>query len=155
MQNNKDGWAVIRMFLRYLNCAGLINRDFSTIIPHFKRAFRLPSTYTEDEVSRFEGAIDTNSKIGKRDYTMLLLATRLGMRSGDIANLTFSSLDFGNDTISITQEKTSEPLVLPMIPAVKTALADYLKNGRPKSDQPYVFMRANAPFEKITVPLRD
>ena len=150
MQNNKDGWAVIRMFLRYLNCASLINHDFSTIIPHFKRAFRLPSIYTEDEVNRFEETIDTNSKIGKRDYAMLLLATRLGMRSGDIANLTFSSLDFGNDTISITQEKTGEPLVLPMIPAVKTALADYLKNGRPESGQPYVFLRANAPFEKIT-----
>ncbi|WP_197723882.1 tyrosine-type recombinase/integrase [Methylomusa anaerophila] len=150
MQNNKDGWAVIRMFLRYLNYAGLINHDFSTIIPHFKRAFRLPSTYTEDEVNRFEETIDTNSKIGKRDYAMLLLATRLDMRSGDIANLTFSSLDFGNDTISITQEKTNEPLVLPMIPAVKTALADYLKNGRPESGQPYVFLRANAPFEKIT-----
>lgn len=132
MQNNKDGWAVIRMFLPYLNSAGLINHDFSAIIPHFKRAFRLPSTYTEDEINRFEEMIDTDPKIGKRDYAMLLLATRLGMRSGDIANLTFSSLDFGNDTISITQEKTGEPLVLPMVPAVKTALADYLKNGRPE-----------------------
>ena len=150
IQNNKDGWAVIRMFLRYLNCAGLVSHDFSTIIPHFKKAFRLPSTYTEDEVNRFEETIDTNSKTGKRDYAMLLLATRLGMRSGDIANLTFSSLDFGNDTISITQKKTSEPLILPMIPAVKTAFADYLKNGRPESGQPYVFLRANAPFEKIT-----
>jgi site-specific recombinase XerD len=150
MQNNKDGWAVIRMFLRYLNCAGLGNHDFSTIVPHFKRAFRLPSTYTEDEVNRFEEAIETDSKIGKRDYAMLLLATRLGVRSGDIANLTFSSLDFANNTISIIQEKTSEPLVLPMIPAVKNALAEYLKNGRPESGQPYVFLRANAPFEKIT-----
>ena len=150
MQNNKDGWAVIRMFLRYLNSANLIDHDFSAIIPHFKRAFRLPSTYTEDEINRFEETIDTNSKIGKRDYAMLLLATRLGMRSGDIANITFSSLDFDNDTISITQEKTGEPLVLPMIPAVKIALADYLKNGRPESDQSYVFLRTNAPFEKIT-----
>ncbi|MGV8120681.1 MAG: tyrosine-type recombinase/integrase [Candidatus Xenobiia bacterium LiM19] len=150
MQNNKDGWAVIRMFLRYLNSSGLTNHDFSTIIPHFKRAFRLPSTYTEDEINRFEEMIDTNTKIGKRDYAMLLLATRLGMRSGDIANLTFSALDFGKDTIRIIQEKTGEPLVLPLIPAAKTALADYLKNGRPESVQPYVFLRANAPFEKIT-----
>lgn len=150
MQNNKEGWAVIRMFLRYLNYDGLINHDFSTIIPHFKRVFRLPCTYTEDEVNRFEETIDTNSRIGKRNYAMLLLATRLGMRSGDIANLTFSSLDFGNNTISIIQEKTCKPLALPMISAVKTALADYLKNARPESTQPYVFLRTNAPFEKIT-----
>jgi len=153
MQNNKDGWAVIRMFLRYLNSSDLTNHDFSTIIPHFKRAFRLPSTYTEDEINRFEEMIDANTKIGKRDYAMLLLATRLGMRSGDIANLTFSALDFGNNTIRIIQEKTGETLVLPLIPAAKTALADYLKNGRPESDQPYVFLRANAPFEKITTSL--
>lgn len=150
MQNNKDGWAVIRMFLWCLSSLGLTNHDFSVIIPHFKKAFHLPSTYTEDEINRFEGTIDTDPKIGKRDYAMLLLATRLGMRSGDIANLTFSSFDFCNDTISITQEKTGEPLVLPMIPVIKAALADYLKNGRSESGQPYVFLRINAPFEKIT-----
>lgn len=150
MQNNKDGWAVIRMFLRYLNGAGLINHDFSTIIPHFQRAFRLPCTYSENEIKRFEEAIDTDSKIGQRDYAMLLLATRLGMRSGDIANLTFSSLDFSNNMIRITQEKTGEPIALPMVPEVNTALTNYLMDGRPESDQPYVFLRVNAPFEKIT-----
>lgn len=150
LQNDKDGWAVIRTFLRYLNAADLLPRDFSTIVPSFTRAFRLPSTYTEDEVNRFEEGIDTHSNVGKRDYAMLLLATRLGMRSGDIANLTISSLGFTHDTIRITQEKTSEPLHLAMIPAVKTALADYLKNGRPEAGLPYVFLRARAPFEKIT-----
>jgi len=150
MQNNKDGWAVIRMFLRCLSSAGLMSSDFSGIVPHFRRAFHLPSTYTADEINQFEGMIDTGTKTGKRDYAMLLLAIRLGMRSGDIVNLTFSSLDFGNDMICITQEKMDEPLVLPMVPAVKAAIVDYLENGRPDSDQPYVFLRVNAPFEKIT-----
>jgi len=150
MQHNKDGWAVIRMFLRYLNRAALVSRDFSMIIPRFTKAFRLPSTYTEDEIKRFEGAIDGSTKTGKRDYAMLLLATRLGMRSGDIANLTFSAIDFENDTVSISQEKTGEPLTLPMVAAAKNALVDYLNNGRPESTLPYVFLRVNAPFEKIT-----
>jgi len=111
MQNNKDGWAVIRTFLWYLSSLGLTNHDFSVIIPHFKKAFHLPSTYTEDEINRFERTIDTYTKIGKRDYALLLLATRLGMRSGDIANLTFSSFDFGNETINFIQEnsKLSRP----------------------------------------------
>ena len=72
------------------------------------------------------------------------------MRSGDIANLAFSALDFENGVISILQEKTDEPLSLPMLPAVINALADYLKNGRPKSTLPYVFLRTTAPFRKIT-----
>lgn len=150
LQHNKDGWAVIRMFLRYLHAAAVLPRDFSTIVPSFKRAFRLPSTYTEHEVNRFEHAIDTKSHVGKRDFAMLLLATRLGMRSGDIANLTIASLDFTYDTIRITQEKTGEPLHLVMIPAVKTALVDYLKNGRPDSGLASVFLSTRAPFEKIT-----
>lgn len=150
MQTNKDGWAVIRMFLQYLNHAGLMDCDFSAIVPHFKRAFRLPSIYTEEEVRRFEDAINVTTKIGKRDYAMLLLATRLGMRSGDIANLTFSDLDFQNNTIRILQEKTCEFLILPILPVVKNALLDYLKSGRPESALPYVFLRVNAPFEKMS-----
>lgn len=150
LHKNKDGWAEIRMFLKYLSCVGLIDYDFSTIIPHFKRAYNIPNTYTEYEINRFESAIDITTKIGKRDYAMLLLATRIGMRSGDIADLTFSSLDFNSNTISIIQGKTNKPLVLPMIPVIKSALKDYITNGRPKSPYPYVFLRAIAPFEKIT-----
>lgn len=150
MQHNKDGWAVIRMFLRYLNSSGLVDRDFSGIVPHYRRGFRLPTTYTEEEIKRFEDAIDITTKTGKRDSAMLLLATRLGMRSGDIANLVFSELDLKGNAIRIAQEKTEEPLVLPIIPAVRAAIDDYLANGRPESSLPYVFLRMNAPFEKIT-----
>lgn len=150
MLKNKDGWSFIRRFLRYLNCVGLVNYDFSTIIPHFRKVFHLPITYTEDEINRFEKAIDTRTKIGKRDYAMLLLATRLGMRSGDIANLAFSSIDFGKNIISIIQEKTIEPLILPLIPVVKAALIDYIQNGRPESNIPYIFLKIHAPLERIT-----
>ncbi len=108
MQHNKDGWAVIRMFLRYLNSSGLVDRDFSGIVPHYRRGFRLPTTYTEEEIKRFEDAIDITTKTGKRDSAMLLLATRLGMRSGDIANLVFSELDLKGNAIRIAQEKTEK-----------------------------------------------
>lgn len=150
MYRNKDAWAVTRMFLRHLKDCELINCDFAAIVPHYRRPFHLPTTYSEAEVKRFEDAIDTTKKTGKRDYAMLLLATRLGMRSGDIANLTFSALDFKNSTINVFQEKTNEPLRLPMLPVVEAALTDYLEGGRVKSELPYIFLQATAPFEKIS-----
>lgn len=57
MQYNHDSWAVIRMFLRYLNFVDLVKQDFSNSIPHYKRAFHLPIIYTEDEINCFEEAI--------------------------------------------------------------------------------------------------
>lgn len=150
MQRNKDAWAVIRQLLRHLKDSKAIDSDFAAIVPHYKKPFRLPTTYSEAEIKRFEEAIDTTKKIGKRDYAMLLLATRLGMRSGDIVNLTFSALDFENNIINVFQEKTNEPLRLPMLPVVKAALTDYLENGRAKSELPYIFLQATAPFEKVS-----
>ena len=50
MQGNRDGWAVIRMFLQHLNHSNLIDYDFSAIIPRFRKAFHLPSVYTEAEI---------------------------------------------------------------------------------------------------------
>lgn len=147
---NKDAWAVIRMFLKFLNLSDFVKADYSTLVPHYKRATIIPVTYSENEVHRFETAIDRTTATGKRDYAMLLLATKLGIRSGDIAKLSLDELDFDQNTIHLIQEKNSQPLVLPMLPEIKEALDDYIENGRPKVDQNYVFLRMNAPYQRIT-----
>lgn len=147
---NKDVWAVIRMFLKYMNLSGLVDTDYSTLIPHYKKATIIPVTYSENEIHRFETAIDRTTAIGKRDYAMLLLATRLGMRSGDIAKLSLDEVNFDQDIIHLIQEKNSQPLELPMLPEIKEALNEYIENGRPRVDENYVFLRMNAPFQRIT-----
>lgn len=121
MFHNKDAWAVIRLFLNYLYKENVIEYDFSTIVPHYSRPFIVPATYSEDEILRFEHAIDRSSKIGIRDYAMLLLATRLGMRSGDIVGLTIDEIDFEGNSIHIVQEKTLQPQELPLLPEIKDA----------------------------------
>lgn len=148
--DNKDAWAVIRMFLKFLNQNGVIEADYSTLIPHYKRAVIVPVTYSEKEIHRFEEAIDKTTNTGKRDYAMLLLATRLGMRSGDIAKLSFDELDFENEKIQLIQEKTGEPLELPLLPEIKKALLDYIYNARPISHGSSVFLRMIAPYQQIT-----
>lgn len=151
MFNNKDAWAAIRMFIKYIYKENIVEYDYSTIVPHYTRPFVIPATYSEDEILRFENSIDRSSKIGIRDYAMLLLATRLGLRSGDIAGLTFDKIDFEGNSIHIVQEKTLQPLELPLLPEIKDAIKNYIENARPTvNDECRIFLRQNAPFHGIT-----
>ena len=149
--NNKDAWAVTRMFLKYLQEKNIIEHDYSTLIPNYSRPNLIPVTYSEDEILRFENAIDLTCKTGIRDYAMLLLATRLGLRSGDIVRLTFNDINFERNSIYIIQEKNMQPLELPLLPEVKKALLNYITNARPSVDKELrIFLRQNAPYQGIT-----
>lgn len=151
MFNNKDAWAAIRMFLKYLCKESKVEYDYSTLVPHYTRPFAIPTTYSEEEILRFENAIDQSSKIGIRDYAMLLLATRLGMRSGDIAHLTLDELDFEGNSIKLVQEKSQQPIELPLLPEIKNAIINYIENARPKVDNEIrIFLRQIAPCQGIT-----
>ncbi|WP_391203210.1 tyrosine-type recombinase/integrase [Psychrobacillus sp. L4] len=151
MFHNRDAWAVIRMFLKHLYKNDVVKYDYSTIVPHFARAFVIPSTYSEEEILKFENAINQSSKSGIRYYAMLLLATRLGMRSGDIARLTFDNIDFEGNSIHIVQEKNLQPLELPLLPEIKDAIMNYINNARPAvNNECPIFLRQNAPYQGIT-----
>ena len=96
------------MFLRYLCDEGILPADYSTIVPHFSKPYVLPTVYSIEEIQKFESVIDRTTELGLRDYAMILFATRLGMRSGDIVLLKNEEVDFGNDKISIIQQKTKK-----------------------------------------------
>ena len=141
----------IRTFLRYAYQSGYTDRDYSGIVPLFKRPQPYPSVYTTEEIMKIESGINKDSPHGKRDYAALLLATRLGIRSGDISSMTMDELDFDRSLIRLTQHKTGIPVELPMVPDVKTALEAYLyeeRNGHGSSD---VFLRIVSPYSHISV----
>ena len=77
---------------------------------------------------------------------MILLVARLGLRSIDVKRLTFSCLKWEENRMELIQNKTHEPVSLPLLNDVGWAIIDYLKNGRPASDSPYVFLRHAAPI---------
>ena len=83
--------------------------------------------------------------MGKRNYAILLLAARLGLRSGDIRDFKFEHIDWENNLIRKVQRKTGEPITLPLLPEIGWALIDYIKHGRPLSDAPEIFVRQVAP----------
>ena len=108
---------------------------------------RIPSVWKGEDVDALLAAVDRSSPPGKRDYAILLLAARLGIRASDIRSLRFEHLLWDQARIEMTQTKTGEPLSLPLSEEIGHALIDYLRHGRPSSHHREIFLRANAPFE--------
>ena len=73
---------------------------------------------------------DRASPVGKRDYAIILLVARLGIRVSDVIRLEFDNIKWEKNCIQISQYKTNEPLVLPLFEDVGQAIIDYVKNGR-------------------------
>ena len=139
----------LRGFLRYLCVQGHLPRDLSDQLPVIRgtRFDYLPLAWSPEETEALLGAVDRTSPMGKRDYAILLLAARLGLRAGDIRGLLLEHLHWEDARIEIRQSKTGEGLTLPLSEEVGRALIDYLRYARPQSPCRQVFLRAHAPFE--------
>jgi len=138
----------VRCFLRFLLLRGILRQDLSQALPTVRvaRDATIPSVWEPELVEQLLKAVERSSPRGKRDYAILLLASRLGLRLGDIRALTLDDLKWDTAAIEITQSKTGAPLCLPMTEEVGQALIDYLKSGRPQSAHREVFLRVQPPF---------
>lgn len=139
----------LRVFLRFLYLNGYTEKDLSLSVPKQNRYYypAVPSTWEPAEVKRMLDAIDRGSPLGKRDYAILLLVAKLGIRAGDIKALNLSDLNWAAKIITFTQEKTNVEVTYPILHDVGWALIDYLQNARPVCESPYLFVRLHAPFE--------
>lgn len=141
----------LRRFLSYLYTNEHIKEDFSQLFAGIKsqRKEKLPSIYNINEVSKIEKAVERASAVGKRDYAMILLASRLGLRSSDVRGLKFSNLDWDNNLIRMQQYKTKRYITLPLLSDVGEAIIDYITNGRPSSFLKNVFVTSSHPYRKL------
>lgn len=140
-----------RLFCRYLYANKLVERNIEYVIGRnaFSKREKIPSVYDPNEVRVIEGAVDRSCPVGKRDYAVLVLATRLGLRSSDIAGLRFTNLEWDNNTIRLTQYKTQREIELPLLSDVGDAIINYLQHVRPISSEPNIFLSACAPYRPI------
>lgn len=138
----------LRAFFRFLYQEGTISVDFASKMPMVKarKQTAIPSVWTHEELKKLIKAIDRGSPKGKRDYAIILIACRLGLRCTDIKNLCFENLHWAEKKIRFVQSKTGQPMELPLVPDVGWAVIDYLRYGRPKVDSPRIFVRHLAPF---------
>lgn len=138
----------LRALFKYLHQHNLIDKDYSFKIPmvQARKQTRIPSVWSADDLKKLITAIDRGNPMGKRDYAIILLACRLGLRCIDIKNLQMENLHWADKELVFVQSKTRTTLSLPLTQDVGWAIIDYLKYGRPKVDTPYVFLRHMAPF---------
>jgi integrase len=111
---------------------------------------KLISYYSKEEIEQLLSGIDTESRSGKCVYCIICLLAYLGMRVGDIIGLKFSDIEWNNNLKHYNQQKTGNPLSLPLVDEVKFPLIDYIKNGRHESaDSDYVFVTLYAPYTRF------
>jgi len=138
----------VRSFLRFAAAAGLVDGACLDAVPAARsaRQTRIPSVWDPSEVARIVEAIDRDNPCGKRDYAIILLITRLGLRGVDVKRLEFGDFDWPGNRLLVNQAKTGHRVRLPLLKDVGWAVIDYLRHGRPDCDCPQVFVRHTAPI---------
>jgi site-specific recombinase XerD len=153
-QNRNNIIMTNRVFIRYL-CENRMLKDnrtamwMSLLHINYRYEDKIPSVYTVEEVENIIAGIDRSHPQGKRDYVMILLAARYGLRASDIIPLRFANIDWERNRIVLTQQKTQKRITLPLSEEVGSALVEYLRNGRPNIDTPFMFISGHAPFKPL------
>ena len=140
----------VRIFLRYLYLNQFVEQDLSQFVTSVKTRTqtKIPSIWDKNDVLKLLAAIDRSNPSGKRDYAIILLIARLGIRVGDVNNLKFENIDWDKKCLNFIQKKTHTPVCLPLLNDVGWAIIDYIRNGRPNIDSPYIFLTHIPPFKK-------
>jgi integrase len=138
----------LRSFLRWAYQEGRLSTDLraAVITGRHMRQAQVRDVLAIEDVDRVLAAVDRSRAVGRRDYAVLLLAVRYGMRPSDIRQLRLDDVHWRRGLITIRQAKTGRPLTLPLLPEIAQGLAAYLRDGRPTTAAREMFVRHRAPF---------
>jgi integrase/recombinase XerD len=139
--------SALRSFLQYARYRGNTKLDLAAAVPAVANwsMSSIPRAIAADQVRQLLTSIDRRTSVGRRDYAILLLLARLGLRSGEVASLELDNIDWNAGQLSV-RGKSGQRSELPMPAEVGEAIAAYLRFGRPQSTSRRVFLRAKAPF---------
>jgi len=138
--------AALRSFLRYLHYKGLIDNDLSLAVPKVARwSFStIPKHLSAIQVRQVLRQCDRGTALGRRNYAILLLLARLGLRAGEVVRLNLEDIDWETATITVCG-KGEKWAQLPLPSDVARAIAHYLRHDRPRCACRRVFIRHHAP----------
>lgn len=141
----------LRSFLRFARYRGYIETDLTPALPRVAQWAMdgLPKHLPTGAVRQVLKHCDRRTAIGKRDYAVLLLLARLGLRGGEVFALKLEDIDWENGRIEIYCKKSDRPAQLPIPGDVGCAIARYLKAGRPRCSCRQVFIRSRAPYQPL------
>jgi integrase len=137
----------LRSFLQYARYRGEVTLDLAAAVPIVANWSMpsIPRAIGVDQVRQLLASLDRHTAIGRRDYAIVLLFARLGLRSGEVAFLELEDIDWDAGQASV-RDKRDQRTALPLPRDVGAAIAAYLRGGRPRSTSRRVFLRSKAPI---------
>ena len=120
------------------------------LMPRVYRSEAIPIGPSWDQVARIIADADGNEPLQLRDHAILSLFAIYGLRSGEVRRLQIHDVDWRNEQIRVIRSKSARQDTLPLEPSVGNAIARYLRKGRPKNDNPILFLTARAPFQPLS-----
>jgi site-specific recombinase XerD len=144
----------LRSFLRFLLLRGAVHTDLACTLPAVAswRLSHLPRSLRPEQIEQLLASCDRSSPTGKRDYAILLLLARLGLRGGEVLAMTLEDLDWDRGEI-VVRGKGQRLERLPLPADVGAALACYLCEVRPACQTRRVFVRMKAPYQGLSRPV--
>lgn len=145
---------IVNQFLWYVETSilGEEKKLYTVLTAGTAKSVTVPVVLTDDEVKRiYTYRAGCRTGIELRNAAMLMLGLRLGLRASDVVSLRLEDIDWKQRRISIIQEKTKHPLVLPLSIDAGNSLYAYLSSSRPKAENNHVFIRHKAPFGRLTI----
>jgi integrase/recombinase XerD len=142
--------SALRSFLRFCFIEGLVGSDLSqaALLVRGRRSWSLPRGISRADARALLGSCDRRSALGRRDYALIVLLLRLGLRRSEAAGLLLDDIDWRASEV-IVRGKGGRQDRLPLPADVGEAIASYLRWGRSRSGRREVFLRARAPYDPI------
>jgi site-specific recombinase XerD len=146
----KAATIALRSFLRYVRYCGGTLYDLAGAVPTVANwsMTAIPRAIAPDHIRAVLASCRRDTPIGRRDYAILMLLARLGLRSSEIVSLTLDSIDWDASSIAVVG-KADHAAVLPLPAEVGEAIAQYLQGGRPICACRALFLRATAPIRGL------
>lgn len=143
----------MRSLLRFLLLAGLVERDLVGAVPAVAswRGSYLPRALPPEQVAALLRSCDRRRRVGRRDFAILTVLARLGLRAGEVAGLELDDIDWRRGEV-VVRGKGRRDERLPLPADVGQAVVDYVRRGRPSgTSSRRVFIAARAPYGPVSV----
>lgn len=139
--------SALRSFLRHLLYRGAIHTDLGACVSTIATwsLSKIPKFLPADQIQKVLDSCDRSTALGKRNYAILLLLARLGLRAGEVVALTLEDIDWEAGVITV-RGKGKRIAQLPLPIEVGAAIVEYLRDGRPRSTTRRLFIRQKAPL---------
>jgi site-specific recombinase XerD len=144
----------LRSYLRFRRMRGQPTESLIAAVPRvaYWRLATLPDSLTDSQLMGLVNSFDRTCPTGRRDYAIIRCLVDLGLRASEVASIQLNNLNWREGTLRIAKTKAKRTTLLPLPVETGRAIADYLRFGRPKTDNRALFVRHRAPRDEPVGP---